>query len=368
MKDIGMGDAANQQGVLVAPAQRNFSDLRNALHDWFSKRMPQATDIELQNFEYPRGAGQSHETILFDASWNEQRTRRNRGLVVRIKPTSFTVFMDDMFVEQYQIMQVMRNSGRVRIAELMWLEEDPSILGSPFFVMEKLTGRVAVSIPSFMEVGWVVDLSPAERRKLWRNAVKQLAAIQSVPTTEALFLSQSECGEPFMQEWTRWSRYLDILETREPAPFHREVHRRLIATMPSKRIDGIVWGDARLGNMMVGKDLEILAVMDWEHPGLGGALHDLGWWLFTDRLKVIDRGGDVLEGYGSRDETIALWAEETGLPIDDIDWYEAFAGFKIICTYWNMLHLRAQPKPDLSRIRMGQDILALLEAAGWSNV
>jgi len=355
--------AQKEAGIFVAPSRRDFDTLSASLRQWFSSRLPTATDIDLINFEYPTGSGQSHETILFDAAWTQDGVRQDRGLVVRIKPTTFTVFMDDMFVEQYRIMQVMRESGRVGIAELLWLEEDPAILGSPFFVMEKLDGRVPVSIPSYMETGWVVDATVEDRARMWRNGVCQLAAIQSIPVTAAPFLARPEEGDPFMQEWTRWSRYLDVLEQREPAPFHREVHRRLERAFPANRMEGIVWGDARLGNMMFGEDMEVLAVMDWEQPGLGGALHDLGWWMFNDRLKIIARGGDLLEGYGSRDDTIALWASETGRPVDDVDWYEAFAGFKIMCTYWSMLHLRSQPKPDVAREAMGQEILKLLEAA-----
>jgi len=356
-----MSVAEKKGGVFVAPSKRNLDALSASLRQWFSSRLPTATKIDLTNFEYPSGSGQSHETILFDAAWTQDEVRHARGLVVRIKPTTFTVFIDDMFVEQYRIMQVMRASGRVRIAELLWLEEDSTILGSPFFVMEKLEGRVPVSIPSYMETGWVVDATVQERARMWRNGVRQLAAIQSIPVTAAPFLNRPEEGDPFMQEWTRWSRYLDVLERREPAPFHREVHRRLKQAFPANRMEGIVWGDARLGNMMFGEDMEVLAVMDWEQPGLGGALHDLGWWVFNDRLKIIARGGELLEGYGSREETIALWASETGRPVDDFDWYEAFAGFRIMCTYWNMLHLRGQPKPDVAQEAMGQEILKLLE-------
>jgi aminoglycoside phosphotransferase (APT) family kinase protein len=354
-------EAEEKEGVFVAPAKRDIGELAKSLEDWLAKRLPGAADIRLSHFEYPRGTGRSHETILFDAEWRQHDALHRKGLVVRIKPTTFTVYMDDMFVEQYRVMQAMRDRGRVRIAELLWLEEDPAVLGSPFFVMGKLTGRVAVSIPSYLEQGWVVELTPAERQRLWRNSVQQLAAIQSVPLADVDFLRRPDDGDHFMQEWNRWRRYLEILETQGPAPFQRETFRRLEATLPDNRVEGIVWGDARLGNLMIGPDLDVLAVMDWEQPGLGGALHDLGWWIFNERLKIAARGGN-LEGLGSREETIALWAEQTGLPVADIDWYEAFAGFKISCLFWNMLHMRGEPEPDMAGIGMGRAINGLLAA------
>jgi aminoglycoside phosphotransferase (APT) family kinase protein len=352
-------DAREKEGVFVAPAMREFGKLAGLLKVWLKSRLPSATDLRLSNFEYPRGTGQSHETILFDLDWREDGADHHRGLVVRIKPTTFTVYRDDMFIEQYRVMKAMRDSGRVRIAELVWLEEDPSILGAPFFVMEKLTGRVAVSIPSYMEVGWITELSPAERERLWRNGVAQLAAIQTVPIADLAFLHRPADGDPIRQEWNRWRRYLEWLEARGPATYQRATFHRLEATFPKNPVEGIVWGDARLGNLMIGSDLDVVAVMDWEQPGLGGALDDLGWWIFNERLKIEARGSN-LEGLGSREDVIALWTSLTGLPVDDIDWYEAFAGFRISCLYWNMLEMRGQAQPDLTVNPIGRSIDSLL--------
>jgi aminoglycoside phosphotransferase (APT) family kinase protein len=110
---------------------------------------------------------------------------------------------------------------------------------------------------------------------------------------------------------------------------------------------------------MIGSDLDVVAVMDWEQPGLGGALDDLGWWIFNERLKIEARGSN-LEGLGSREDVIALWTSLTGLPVDDIDWYEAFAGFRISCLYWNMLEMRGQAQPDLTVNPIGRSIDSLL--------
>jgi len=123
--------SASKPGVFVAPAMRDLSVLAAQLVDWLGRRMPGARNIRVDNLDYPRGAGQSHETILFDAAWDEGGAARSRGMVVRIKPTSFTVFLDDMFVEQYQLMRAMHDSGKVRVAEVLWFEEDPTLLGAP---------------------------------------------------------------------------------------------------------------------------------------------------------------------------------------------------------------------------------------------
>jgi len=134
------------QNVIVAPQVRDLEALAAQLSPWLRDRLSSADNVCLENLAYPFGAGQSHETILFDASWSAGGYRHRQGYAVRIKPTRHTVFPDDLFEQQFRVMQLMHAHGRVRVARPLWLETDASVLGAPFFVMEKLNGRVAVSI------------------------------------------------------------------------------------------------------------------------------------------------------------------------------------------------------------------------------
>lgn len=339
-------ESQSEGGVVVAPATRDLSILAAKLAGWLGGKMPGATNIRIENLAYPFGAGQSHETILFDARWDEAGQERLRGLVVRIKPTSFTVYYDDMFTEQYELMRVLHADGRVKVADTFWYEEDPALLGAPFFVMEKLKGRVAVSVPSYMETGWVFDATPAQRERLWESSVRQLAAIQTVPLAQFAFLDRADAGEGFDQEWNRWRRYLAALSADQPLPVHQKIWDGLEQTLPTHRPPGLVWGDSRLGNMMVDDNFDVMAVMDWEQTCRGGALHDLAWWLMHEKHKVAARGGESLPGLRGRDDTIALWREVTGIPTDDLEWYEDFAAFKLFCLGTRMMRLRGLAPAD----------------------
>ena len=57
--------------VIVAPETRDLEDLATKLAQWLSTQIPGATGVVIDNLAYPRGAGQSHETVLFDARWSE---------------------------------------------------------------------------------------------------------------------------------------------------------------------------------------------------------------------------------------------------------------------------------------------------------
>jgi aminoglycoside phosphotransferase (APT) family kinase protein len=246
-----------------------------------------------------------------------------------------------MFDQQYRLMQLMHDVGHVRVARPLWFEPDTTLLGAPFFVMEKVAGRVAVSYPPYSQEGWLVDAAPADRRRMWVDAVTQLAAIQKASVDDCAFLNLPGLfGEEFDQETDRWRRYLDWVDPVGKLELLRDAFDRLLARKPANRPAGIVWGDARLGNMMIADDFSVAAVMDWEQPSLGGALHDLGWWLYSDYVQTDGRGIPVLDGMGSRAETIALWSEISGKSAADIDWYEIFAVFKMECLGVRMQALR----------------------------
>ncbi|MDO7842138.1 phosphotransferase family protein [Sphingomonas immobilis] len=333
--------AAAAPGI-VAPNTRNLEDLANDMAGWLTARLPGARDVTVSNLSYPLGAGMSHETILFDAAWRQDGTARQQGLVVRIKPTRHLVYQDDMFDEQYRLMRVMHEDGRVKVAHPLWFEPSPELLGAPFFVMERLQGRVAVSLPPYAETGWVADATPAQRRTLWENSVRQLAAIQTIPVSAAPFLDPADGPHGFDHEWDRWQRYLAWLPEDHATPFLREASGALDKTRPQGIEPGIVWGDSRLGNVMIDADFGVVAVMDWEQTSLGGALHDLGWWLHTERMQTIGRGLPPLDGMGTHDETRSLWSEVCGKQTADIAWYEAFAAFKMACLTRRMMALGAQ--------------------------
>ena len=346
---------------IVAPQVRDLAELAQTMAGWLASRLPAARDIRVTQLSYPLGAGLSHETILFDAAWIEDSSPRAQGMVVRIKPTTVTVYQDDMFDEQYQLMQLMHVSGAVRVAQPLWFESDAGLLGAPFFVMEKVAGRVAVSYPPYSKQGWLVDALPEQRACMWRDAVGQLAAIQRVPASSPPFLALPGGDVGFDQEVDRWRRYIDWVDPAGESRLLRDTFAGLLAKSPANRPEGIVWGDARLGNMMVGADFRVAAVMDWEQPSRGGALHDLGWWLQIDQNQTVAQGITPLEGMGNREQTIALWSEVSGKSAADIAWYEAFACFKMECLAIRVIAIRDMPAA-MTMAEPGSRTRAMLEA------
>ena len=340
--------------IIVAPEIRDLDELAATLSGWLERQMPGASEVRIDNLDYPRGAGMSHETILFDTHWREGGKERKQGMVVRIKPRSFTVFPDNLFEEQYQLMKVLHEGNYVRVAKVLWLEPDAAILGAPFFVMEKMHGRVPVSYPPYAKSGFVAEATPAQRRKMWEQGVRQLAAMQLVPLDKLPFLrGQDHAPLGLAQEWDKYVRFVDWMEDTPAGPVLRDGLARLESLWPKNQPEGLVWGDARLGNMMFNEDFEVVGVMDWEQPSLGGALQDLGWFLTLSETMHGRSApmGTYLEGMGSREETIAMWEQISGKSAADIEWYELFTQLKMACTGARIGQMRGETMQDEASLR-----------------
>lgn len=342
--------------VIVAPSTRDLEDLSRDLANWMQSRMPDAREIAIDNLDYPRGAGQSHETILFDAHWKEGGETFDQGFVVRFKPVSFIMFPDDLWDQQIEVMQVFHEDGRIPVAKVWWKEDDTSILGGKFYVMEKKIGRVPVSVPPYAASGWFFESTPEQRHRAWRQGVEAMARLHTMPVERLQFLKGPTAGaeQGLPQEWDKWTRYVDWVNADGEIPILKPAHARLEATMPSHTAPSLVWGDCRIGNMMFDANHDLIAVMDWEQATLGGSLNDLAWWIYIGEMMHGAGGfaGKHLEGMGTRQDTIDLWQSITGQSVEGLEWYEDFMALKTCLMSIRMNRMRGlEPQVDEASIR-----------------
>jgi aminoglycoside phosphotransferase (APT) family kinase protein len=120
------------------------------------------------------------------------------------------------------------------------------------------------------------------------------------------------------------------------APAIDELAKRLNAALPESGPPTIVHGDYRLDNTMLAPDDygRVVAVLDWEMATLGDPLADLGLFLLywgRSEAQVVATGAVIstAAGFRSRDEVIERYAKQSGRPLDQLDWYEVFASYKL---------------------------------------
>jgi aminoglycoside phosphotransferase (APT) family kinase protein len=129
----------------------------------------------------------------------------------------------------------------------------------------------------------------------------------------------------------RWQKQLDASRSRD-VPGIDLLHDRLAAAIPTPQAATILHGDYRLDNTLVLDD-KIQAVLDWEMSTLGDPLADIGLMIAYSTREAPDdaviANVSGAPGYPSTDEVIARYASRSGLDVSALDWYIAFAFFKL---------------------------------------
>lgn len=310
-------------------SNRDLDQAASVFSSWLAQRMRDASNVVVSGLAWPQGAGMSNETILMRARWIQGGKTMEQGLVARLAPKVVQFFKDADLRRQFDLLKAVHAGGHVKVAEPLWFEDDPSLLGQPFYVMRRLEGRVPVSFPGYNVAGFLFDASPRERAILWRSAMKELCRIATTPIDAVQVLAMPDKGATgfdqlfnFWKESCRWAGA-------DRAPFLMSAEAWMEKHRPQNPMSGFSWGDARIGNMMFGDDFELTGVMDWEQASLGGPMHDLGWWLYFDDMHSWRNGHKRIEGLGTRKETVDLWRELTGIEPSGLVWHEVFAGYKL---------------------------------------
>ena len=316
------------------PEQRNLEEARGILADWLAKQLPDASDVEIGPISGPQFTGFSNETLLFDASWTSGGGRTTDQLVLRVKPTQHTVFLEADFENQYRVLQALHEHTDVPVPRMRWFEADDSYLGAPFFVMDRVDGRAPTDSPPYTVEGWVIDeTTPDQRRTLVESGLDALAAIHAVDwrAIDLAFLDKPQYGTlGFEQQLRYYERSFDWAAAGTPAPPIAQaaldwVREHAPASDPEITI---CWGDARINNQLFDAECRVAAVVDWEMVTLADPMMDLGWWLFLDRHFHEGMPAPRLEGFPTREQMVAHYEKVSGRTARDLEFYEVFAGLR----------------------------------------
>jgi aminoglycoside phosphotransferase (APT) family kinase protein len=206
---------------------------------------------------------------------------------------------------------------------------DEAVNGAPFYVMDFVDGLVVRDAKA------AEQLTPAQRRRAGDSIADTLAAIHAVDP-DAVGLGQLGRKEGYIaRQLKRWNSQWQSSKTRE-LPVIDEVHDRLLAATPEQGPAAIVHGDYRLDNCMVSFEGDVVAVLDWELCTLGDPMADLGllmvyWAESTGEPTALPGAATATEGFPTRQEVLDRYAEQSGRDLSNIDFYVAFAYWKLAC-------------------------------------
>jgi aminoglycoside phosphotransferase (APT) family kinase protein len=256
--------------------------------------------------------------------------------------------------------------GRARVPKVFGVCDDTAVIGSPFYLMEKVEGLVVTTdVPPALD-------SIEDRRRMGEELVDALVELHAVDWQDA---GLEGFGKPTGYLERQLRRFLGLWEinrTRD-IPAVETVGRWLADTMPAPEPATIVHGDYRLGNTMFGlhAPASLVAIFDWEMSTIGDPKADLGYLctLWTDRddppAGMFELTGVTREpGFITRDEIVARYEERSGRAMSDIRWYQTLALWKsIVFMEGNYKRSMAGATDDPFLKRFGDGVIELARRA-----
>ncbi|GAA4673968.1 phosphotransferase family protein [Streptomyces chumphonensis] len=215
---------------------------------------------------------------------------------------------------------------------------DESVIGSPFYVMERLVGPIPRK-----ELPPDVELTPERTRELCVNVLDLLISLHSVDPDEA-GLADLGKGEGYVaRQVAGWSQRYRRARTWNTGSFEK-VMSWLDAEQPGDRRICLIHNDFRFDNVVLDPDdpTRPVGLLDWEMATLGDPLMDLGgalaYWVEAGDGPVFRRfrrQPTHLPGMLTRAEVVAYYTSRTGLTLTEREWafYEVFGLFRlaVIC-------------------------------------
>lgn len=292
--------------------------------------MPEVREVAVTNVTPPQATGFSTDTLLFDATWKAESREQRKALVARVRPTGYAVFPEYDIALQYSVVKALGERTDIPVPRVHWLEEDESVLGAPFYVMDKVEGRIPGDNPPYHAAGWVTEITPEERAAFWWDGLDVLARIHKLDWRQLGFgvLDRRQFGAPGLeQQLNYYEHYFEWAKRDRENPIAAAAFAWLKKNRPATSHLGLCWGDSRIGNMIF-NDGRCVAVLDWEMVTLGDPIQDLAWWLFLDRHHSEGIGVARLPGFPTREETVARYERLTGRRVETLHYYEIFAAFR----------------------------------------
>ncbi|CAA0119775.1 Putative aminoglycoside phosphotransferase [Halioglobus japonicus] len=306
-------------------AKHDLGDLeaiRLKLESWLRTHLDNASDLVLGDLNFPEESGESSVTLILRA----QHHGEPLGLICRMEPPNSQVFDEHDIALQYRMMHMAGQNG-IPVPPLLGLEEDASLLGSPFYIMGFVDGQVPTDNPPYAFGSWVTELTANERATMWRNGLQALAKIHQIDLASVDVSDipvSHEDDSPAQCELDKYNAmFTDEIRKRMPATFGRAVEY-LNANAPKGGEQHLCWGDSRVGNI-IWKDLKPAAVIDWEMVNIGDPVQEVSWWYWIDYVNSVGLGVERLEGLPSLRELYDSWHAITGFSTEHSDYYDLFA-------------------------------------------
>lgn len=344
-------------------SSRDVTTLPSVLAKWLSTVMPGGITPQITVESGVDSNGMSSETIMLTGRWEENGEPKEQKWVARVAPTTddVPVFSSYRLDHQFEVMRQVGELTDVPVPNVRWIDTTGEVLGTPFFLMDRVDGDVPPDVMPYTFGGnWFADAPLERQRELQDSTVEVLAKLHAIPDAAERFGFLSEIDPPgdtplrrhfgWLKGWYEYSvpdigrsplveRALQWLQDNFPED---------VAASDSV----LIWGDSRIGNVLY-DNFRPAAVLDWEMATIGPRELDVSWIIFAHMVFQELAGMAGLPGLPDvmREEDVrATYRELTGAELGDLRWFYIYSGVIWCCVFMRTgarrVHFGETEKPD----------------------
>jgi aminoglycoside phosphotransferase (APT) family kinase protein len=325
-------------------SSRDLTALPTVMSQWLSTVMPGGAVPEITVESGVDSNGMSSETIILTGRWDQDGQRREQKFVARVAPAAedVPVFSSYRMDHQFDVIRLVGEKTDVPVPPVRWLEPTGSVLGTQFFLMDYVDGRVPPDVMPYTFGGnWFADAPLESQRELQDSTVEVIAKLHAIPEPEKVFGFLDDGSEPnalrrnfnWLKSWYQFAvpdigrsalveQSLEWLEENWPED-----------TAATDSV--LVWGDSRVGNVLY-DGFKPAAVLDWEMATLGPREMDVAWIIFAHMVFQELAGLAGLPGLPDvmREEDVrTVYTEHSGVELGDLNWFYVYSGVIWCCVF-----------------------------------
>ncbi|CAN1247485.1 Probable acyl-CoA dehydrogenase IBR3 [Linum perenne] len=325
---------SSRTSELVGEVQAAHQFDRNALFRYLSANVAGFPGSPASAFTVKQfGHGQSNPTFLLEAGAEASLKR----YVLRKKPSGQLLPSAHAVDREYQVLRALGEHTQVPVPKVFCLCMDPSVIGTAFYIMEYLEGRIFVD-PRLPGV------APETRRAIYRETARALAALHSVDVNAIGLRKYGRLDNYCKRQVERWAKqYIASTGEGKSPRYNRMLElsdwlRQHIPTEDtSGTAGGLVHGDFRIDNLVFHPfEDRVIGILDWELSTLGNQMSDVAYCclVLSNDLSNQQLGegmeSALPEGIPSQTEYLAEYCSASGRPWPANTWkfYVSFAMFR----------------------------------------
>ncbi|AIY45832.1 phosphotransferase family protein [Mycolicibacterium fortuitum] len=356
-------DAPVQNVDHLQRSSRDVTTLPSVLSKWLSTVMPGGVAPEITVESGVDSNGMSSETIMLTGRWEENGESKEQQWVARVAPTTddVPVFSSYRLDHQFEVMRQVGELTDVPVPNVRWMDTTGEVLGTPFFLMDRVDGQVPPDVMPYTFGGnWFADAPLERQRELQDSTVEVLAKLHAIPDAAERFAFLSEVDPPGDTPLRRHFGWLkDWYEYAVPDIGRSPLVERALQWLEDNFPDDgaasesvLIWGDSRIGNVLY-DNFRPSAVLDWEMATIGPRELDVSWIIFAHMVFQELAGMAGLPGLPDvmREEDVrATYRELTGAELGDLRWFYIYSGVIWCCVFMRTgarrVHFGETEKPD----------------------